>query len=49
MKSNRWHILVAALLITGSEVLVFQNGLPQVPQQQANGEAPADASGMRLP
>jgi hypothetical protein len=35
VKSYRWLTLIAALLITGGEVLVFESQAAQAPQQAA--------------
>lgn len=37
MKSYRWLTLIAALLITVCEVLVFESQAGQAPQQRAHG------------
>ena len=42
MKSFRWLTLVAALLITACEVLVFKNQAAHVPQPQVSVAAGAD-------
>jgi hypothetical protein len=47
MKSDRWLILIAALLITAGEVLVFRIESDQAPQTQANGAAVTDVGSGR--
>jgi len=52
MKSYQWITLIAALLITASEVLVFarEGEGAQAAQQEANVAAPADfGSGTHSP
>jgi hypothetical protein len=44
MKSYRWLILIAAVLITACEVLVFRMEADQA-QTQANGAAVRDVGG----
>jgi hypothetical protein len=48
MKSYRWITLVAALVITVCEILVFESQAAQTPQRQANaGGAATDAESGR--
>lgn len=47
MKSYRWITLIAALLITVCEILVFQSQSAQTPQGQASVGAPTDADSTR--
>jgi hypothetical protein len=50
MKSYQWFILIAALLITVCEVLVFTSESGQAPQEQANGATLTDGgSGTHAP
>jgi hypothetical protein len=50
MKSYRWLTLIAALLITVCEVLVFKSQADQAPQKQANVAAGTDVgSGTHSP
>ncbi len=50
MKSYEWLILVAALLITVCEVLIFNNQAARAPQQQASVAAGTDVgSGTHSP
>ncbi len=50
MKSYRWLTLIAALLITLGEVLVFKSQAAQAPQTHANAAAAQDAgSGTHSP
>ena len=50
MKTYEWLILVAALLITVCEVLIFNSQGAAAPQKQANVAAATDVgSGMRSP
>lgn len=48
MKSYRWLPLIAALLITLCEVLVFGSQAAHVPQQQANVAPSTDVGRSRL-
>jgi hypothetical protein len=45
MKTYRWLTLVAALLITLSEVVVFNSKAAQAPPQQVHVAAAADIGG----
>ena len=48
MKSYRWITLIAALVITVCEILVFESQAAQTPQRQANvGAAATDAESGR--
>ena len=47
MKGNRWLMLLAALLITAGEVLLFSVDVTAAPQMQASGAAVANVD--RLP
>jgi hypothetical protein len=50
MKTYEWLILVAALLITGCEVLLFNSQAAGAPQKPANVAAGTDVgSGMHSP
>jgi hypothetical protein len=44
MKRYRWFILVAAVLITGCEVLVFASEAGHAPQEQADEAALTDVA-----
>lgn len=45
MKTYEWLILVAALLITLCEVLIFNSQAAAAPQKQANVAADTDGGG----
>ena len=47
MKSYRWLTLIAALLITLGEVLVFRSQAAQAPTKQANAAVGADVDSRR--
>jgi hypothetical protein len=49
MKRYRWFILIAALLITVCEVLVFASETGHAPQDQADEAALTDDSNSHLP
>jgi len=50
MKGNRWLMLLAALLITAGEVLLFSIEVTAAPQMQASGAAVANVgSGTHSP
>jgi hypothetical protein len=42
MKGNRWLMILAALLLTAGEVLLFRIDVTAVPQMQANAPAVAN-------
>jgi uncharacterized membrane protein YdfJ with MMPL/SSD domain len=47
MKSYRWITLIAALVITVCEILVFESQAAQTPQRQASVGAGTDAESRR--
>jgi hypothetical protein len=47
MKSYRWITLIAALVITVCEILVFNSQAAQTPQRQASVGAATDAESGR--
>jgi hypothetical protein len=47
MKRYRWFILIAAVLITGCEVLVFASETDHAPQEQAHEAALMDVDSSR--